>query len=36
MPREREAEPHAAVAEDVEDALPAEDSRQQHAERRRR
>ena len=31
---EREAEAHAAVAEDVEDAFPAEDHRQQHADRR--
>ena len=30
---QREAQAHAAVAEDVEDALPAEDHRQQHADR---
>ena len=35
MPAQRQPEPHAAVAEDVEDALPAEDHRQQHADGRR-
>jgi hypothetical protein len=31
---ERKAEAHPAVAEDVEDAFPPEDHRQQHADRR--